>query len=50
MVRRCGGRKRALGTRAPMLLPDTINRRWSLDFVSDTLSDGPPLPHPMHRR
>src|SRR5258708_518419 len=40
MVRRRGGRKRALGTRAPMLLPDTINRRWSLDFVSDTLSDG----------
>jgi hypothetical protein len=27
MVRRRGGRKRALGTRAPMLLPDTINRR-----------------------
>jgi putative transposase len=40
MVRRRGGRKRALGTRAPMLLPDTINRRWSLDFVSDRLSDG----------
>jgi putative transposase len=40
MVRRRGGRKRALGTRAPMLLPDTINQRWSLDFVSDTLSDG----------
>ena len=40
MVRRRGGRKRALGTRAPMLLPETINQRWSLDFVSDTLSDG----------
>ena len=40
MVRRRGGRKRALGTRAPMLLPNTINQRWSLDFVSDTLSDG----------
>ena len=34
------GRKRALGTRAPMALPITINQRWSLDFVSDTLSDG----------
>jgi putative transposase len=40
MVRRRGGRKRALGTRAPMVLPLTINQRWSLDFVSETLSDG----------
>ena len=40
MVRRRRGRKRALGTRAPMTLPTTINQRWSLDFVSDTLSDG----------
>jgi putative transposase len=40
MVRRRGGRKRALGTRAPMMLPHTINQRWSLDLVSDTLSDG----------
>ena len=40
MVRRRGGRKRSLGTRAPMTLPLTINQRWSLDFVSDTLSDG----------
>ena len=40
MVRRRGGRKRALGTRAPMVLPLTINQRWSLDFVSDTLGDG----------
>jgi putative transposase len=40
MVRRRGGRKRALGTRTPMTLPLTINQRWSLDFVSDTLSDG----------
>jgi putative transposase len=37
-VRRRGGRKRALGTRAPMLLPDGPNQRWSLDFVSDTLT------------
>jgi putative transposase len=40
MVRRRGGRKRALGTRAPMELPHAINQRWSLDFVSDTLTDG----------
>ena len=39
MVRRRGGRKRALGTRAPMGCR-TINQRWSLDFVSDTLADG----------
>jgi putative transposase len=40
MVHRRGGRKRALGTRAPMVLPHAINQRWSLDFVSDTLGDG----------
>ena len=40
MVRRRRGRKRALGTRAPMTLPHAINQRWSLDFVSDALSDG----------
>ncbi len=39
-VRRRGGRKRALGTRAPMALPQAANQRWSLDFVSDTLTDG----------
>ena len=39
-VRRRGGRKRALGTRRPMALPDGRNQRWSLDFVSDTLADG----------
>ena len=38
-VRR-GGRKRALGTRAPMTLPQGPNQRWSLDFVSDLLADG----------
>ena len=37
---RRGGRKRALGMRAPMVLPLRINQRWSLDFVSDTLRDG----------
>ena len=39
-VRRRGGRKRALGTRAPMTLPQGPNQRWSLDFVSDMLADG----------
>jgi putative transposase len=39
-VRRRGGRKRALGTRAPMALPQAANRRWSLDFASDALADG----------
>ena len=38
-VRKRGGRKRALGTRAPMALPDGPNQRWSLDFVSDTLAN-----------
>lgn len=39
-VRRRGGRKRALGTRAPMIWPQGPNQRWSMDFVSDTLTDG----------
>jgi putative transposase len=38
-VRRRGGRKRAIGTRAPMLVPMAPNERWSLDFVSDQLTD-----------
>ncbi len=39
-VRRRGGRKRALGTRAPMAIPQGTNQRWSLDFVSDALVCG----------
>src|SRR5215475_12988183 len=39
-VRRRGGRKRALGTRAPLTLPQGPNQRWSLDFVHDQLTDG----------
>lgn len=39
-VRRRGGRKRALGTRRPLLVPGRANARWSLDFVSDALTDG----------
>jgi len=38
MVRKRGGRKRALGTRAPMAIPQDANQRWSLDFVSDALA------------
>ena len=38
-VRRPGGRKRALGTRRPMVPPSGPNQRWSLDFVSDALCD-----------
>ena len=39
-VRKRGSRKRALGTRPPMTVPQSRNQRWSLDFVSDALSDG----------
>ena len=39
-VRRRGGRKRALGTRRPIFVPDRANIRWSLDFVSDAFTDG----------
>jgi putative transposase len=39
-VRKRGGRKRAIGTRAPMLVPMQPNERWSLDFVSDQFTDG----------
>lgn len=39
-VRKRGGRKRALGTRTPMATPQGPNQRWSLDFVSDSLSCG----------
>ena len=39
-VKRRGGRKRALGTRRPMLVPDEVNQRWSLDLVSDAFTDG----------
>jgi putative transposase len=40
MVRRRGGRKRALGTRAPMLVPRGPNDRWSVDFAADQFIDG----------
>ena len=39
-VRKRGGRKRAIGTRAPLVVPLGPNERWSLDFVSDQLASG----------
>lgn len=39
-VRQRGGRKRALGCRAPMAVPDVPNARWSMDFVHDQMTDG----------
>ena len=39
-VRRRGGRKRAMGTRRPLEIPLFANQRWSLDFVSDQMTDG----------
>jgi len=39
-VRKRGGRKRAIGTRAPMAIPQGPNQRWSVDFVHDVLADG----------
>ncbi|WP_209835617.1 IS3 family transposase [Ruegeria sp. HKCCE3926] len=39
-VRRRRSRKRALGTRRPILVPDRANQRWSLEFVSDAFEDG----------
>jgi hypothetical protein len=37
MIRRRGGRKRALGTRATLTLPQLPNNRWSVHFVADQL-------------
>jgi len=39
-VRRSGGRKRAIGTWRPLEVPLVSNQRWSLDFVSDQMTDG----------
>jgi hypothetical protein len=39
-ARRRGGRKPAMGTRRPLETPLVANQRWSLDFVSDQLTDG----------
>jgi transposase InsO family protein len=39
-VRRRRGRKRATGTRAPLVLPALPNTRWSIDFMHDQLASG----------
>lgn len=39
-VRRRGGRKRAMGARRPIETPLLPNQRWSLDFVSNQMTDG----------
>jgi putative transposase len=40
MVRKRRGRKRAAGSRAPILVEARPNARWSIDFVHDQLSNG----------
>lgn len=40
MVKRRKGRKKAIGTRQPLPKPDSFNQVWSLDFMSDALTDG----------
>lgn len=39
-VKRRRGRKRATGTRAPLVVPMRPNERWSLDFLSDVFGRG----------
>ena len=39
-VKRRKGRKRALGSRSEMTVPELPGQRWSLDFVSDSLQSG----------
>lgn len=39
-VKRRRGRKRATGTRAPLVVPTRPNERWSLDFLSDVFGQG----------
>src|SRR6201986_4160900 len=39
-VRKRRARRRAIGTRTPILVEAKINARWSLDFVHDQLAQG----------
>jgi putative transposase len=39
-VRKRKARRRAIGTRAPILVEAKVNARWSLDFVHDQLAHG----------
>ena len=45
-VRKRKARRRAIGTRTPILVEAKVNARWSLDFVH---RPGSTLPHPQHR-
>ena len=45
-VRKRGGRKRELGTGAPLLLPWNRNQRWSLDFRRGCIGRRQAVPHP----
>jgi hypothetical protein len=49
-VRRRRGRKRVLGARASMALPQDPNQRWSLDFLSDAMTDSGRFSYPDRRR
>ncbi len=40
MVRKRKARRRAVGTRTPILVEAKVNARWSLDFVHDQLAPG----------
>lgn len=40
MVRKRKARRKAIGTRAPILIEARPNARWSLDFVHDQLANG----------
>jgi putative transposase len=40
MVRRRRGRKRATGTRAPLMMTPRPNARWSIDFIHDQMACG----------
>jgi putative transposase len=40
IVRKRRGRRKAIGTRAPILVEARPNARWSLDFVHDQLANG----------
>src|SRR5262249_58207500 len=44
IVRRRGGRKRALGTRTPMIAAQLPNDRWSVGFAADQVIDIRRLP------
>lgn len=39
-VRKRRARRRAVGTRAPLLVEARVNARWSLDFVHDQMANG----------